>query len=705
MLFDKSWPVLVLWERRRQNNGQARGGEERRTRAAQETREAQGTETLQETGETRGTEAVQGMREAQGTEVVQGTREARGTEAVQETQDVRHAAVQLLASDLGYTVLETDSCADAWELFCERADFSCVILIPDEKCGAEAGVPVPRGSAAGAGCSVSCESAAETGVPVPCESAAEAGCSALHEPAAEAGRAVLRGPAAGGLNELAVRIAAENDEIPVFFLSAQESEKMVPENGYGVSIIEAGDGAGPGKTGTHGVKLREGMRGASGGRSVFSGFAGAAADYLSARIQRYIGQACPKFLRRLIDYAEKNKYAWHTPGHMGGAGFLRAPAGAAFYKYFGKNTLRSDLSVSVAELGSLLDHSGVTGEAEQNSAEVFGADRTYYVLNGTSSSNQIIWSSQVGEGDLALLDRNCHKSLSYAVICTGARPLYMIPRRSRRGLIGPVPLSEFTESVIKERIEISASAQRNRGETAEKRGVPEKRDVIAMMALTNSTYDGLCYNVRTILDALPQWVQRVHFDEAWFAYAAFHPIYRNHFGLIRMETEEDAYRPLIFCSQSTHKLLTALSQSSMLHIRNGSRLQVNPAAFNEAYMMYASTSPQYSMIASLDTATEMMKKDGFRLSHRMICGAVELRKELARRARRAREAGENRENGKNGESRQGTERKQADFGKSSERTQADFGKSPERKQVDFGKSSERKQEDFRRNGNNWAFGI
>lgn len=213
MLFDKSWPVLVLWERRRQNNGQARGGEERRTRAAQETREAQGTRA------------------------VQGTRASGGTEAAQETQNVRHAAVQLLASDLGYTVLETDSCTDAWELFCERADFSCVILIPDEKCGSGTGVSVPCGSAAEAerviskksaveaDCSVSRESAAVPGTPVSCGSAAEAGCSALHEPEAETGRAVSCGSAAGGLNELAVRIAAENDEIPVFFLSAQESEK------------------------------------------------------------------------------------------------------------------------------------------------------------------------------------------------------------------------------------------------------------------------------------------------------------------------------------------------------------------------------------------------------------------------------------------------------------------------------------------------
>lgn len=356
--------------------------------------------------------------------------------------------------------------------------------------------------------------------------------------------------------------------------------------------------------------------------------AGRIADHL----QRYLNFIYPKFFGKLIAYADKYKYAWHTPGHMGGAGFLRSPAGTAFYKYYGENTLRSDLSISVSELGSLLDHSGVTGEAEKNSAKVFGADQTYYVLNGTSNANQIIWTSQVGKNDLALLDRNCHKSLNYAMVRTDALPVYMTPRRNHLGIIGPVRLSEFTEASIRKKLKESPLIDEK-----------YKEAPIRMMALTNSTYDGLCYNVKTIRRALSPRIERLHFDEAWFAYANFHPIYAEHYGLAKIDNDEelkDKEVPLTFCSQSTHKLLTALSQSSMLHIHNGSRLKVDPVIFNESYMMFASTSPQYSMIASLDTATKMMQDQGYLLNHRIICDAIEIRKKMAKIYKEAKERGE-----------------------------------------------------------------
>lgn len=159
--------------------------------------------------------------------------------------------------------------------------------------------------------------------------------------------------------------------------------------------------------------------------------------FLAGRIEKhlldYVEKVYPPFFGKLVTYASEYKYAWHTPGHMGGMGFLRSPAGAAFFKFFGENVLRADLSVSVPELGSLLDHSGVTGDAEKNSAKTFGADQTYYVLNGTSNANQIIWRSQVTRDDIAFVDRNCHKSLNYAMVITDAFPIYMIPRRNKRG--------------------------------------------------------------------------------------------------------------------------------------------------------------------------------------------------------------------------------------------------------------------------------
>jgi arginine decarboxylase len=342
-------------------------------------------------------------------------------------------------------------------------------------------------------------------------------------------------------------------------------------------------------------------------------------EFLAGRIEthlnKYIKTVLPGFFKMLVKYSEEYKYAWHTPGHMGGEGFLRSPSGVAFHKFFGENTLRSDLSISVPELGSLLDHSGVVGDAEKNSARVFGADHTYYILNGTSNVNQVIWRSQLVRDDIAFVDRNCHKSLNYAMVITDAIPIYMIPRRNMRGIIGPVRLSEFTpESINKKILGSNLVPKEKKTETAK------------MSALTNSTYDGVCYNVIQIKKQLERTVENLHFDEAWYAYARFHPIYKDHFGMSDDDLNKE--HPPIFCSHSTHKLLTAFSQASMLHIRNGSKVKIDPDLFNESYMMHGSTSPQYSMIASLDVATKMMADNGEIIWNDTIIEAIHFRKKM-----------------------------------------------------------------------------
>lgn len=343
-------------------------------------------------------------------------------------------------------------------------------------------------------------------------------------------------------------------------------------------------------------------------------------EFLAGRIEthlvEYVLSIYPRFFGEMVKYSLEYKYAWHTPGHMGGEGFLHSPAGVAMHKFFGENVFRSDLSISVPELGSLLDHSGVVGDAEKNSARVFGADMTYYVLNGTSNVNQIIWRSQLVRDDIAFVDRNCHKSLNYAMVITDAFPVYMVPRRNKRGIIGPCRLSEFTKDTIRRKIR-------------ESKLIPdsEKEKPVKMSALTNSTYDGLCYNVITIKSQLRKNVENLHFDEAWYAYARFHPIYKGHFGMADDDVNEE--HPPIFCSHSTHKLLTAFSQASMLHVRHGSHVRVEHDEFNESYMMHGSTSPQYSMIASLDVATKMMDDNGEVMMDDIIHQAIDLRKKVA----------------------------------------------------------------------------
>lgn len=345
-------------------------------------------------------------------------------------------------------------------------------------------------------------------------------------------------------------------------------------------------------------------------------------EFLAGRIETHVSEYAdgimPVFFGELVDYVNEFKYAWHTPGHMGGEGFLRSPAGVAFHKFFGENVLRADLSISVPELGSLLDHSGVTGDAEKFSAKVFGADKTFYVLNGTSTANQIIWHSQVLRDDIAFVDRNCHKSLNYAMVITEALPVYMIPRRNGLGIIGPVRLDEFRNKFIQDKIN-------------ESKLIPEKakKNMVKMSALTNSTYDGVCYNVLRIKKRLEKRVENLHFDEAWYAYAKFHPIYKNHFGMAEHTKDlANMEHPPVFCSQSTHKLLTAFSQASMIHIKDGSAVKIEKDEFNESYMMHGSTSPQYNMVASLDVATRMMHDNGEIITNDIIIEAIQLRQKM-----------------------------------------------------------------------------
>lgn len=329
-------------------------------------------------------------------------------------------------------------------------------------------------------------------------------------------------------------------------------------------------------------------------------------DFLSGRIIRhligYIEQVLPPFFCELMNYVHEYKYAWHTPGHMGGQGFLKSPAGTALHKFFGEDVLRADLSISVPELGSLLDHSGKTGEAEAFSAKVFGADQTYYVLNGTSTCNQIIWRSQVSPNNNALVDRNCHKSLHYAMVITEADPDYMLPLHNGLGITGPVDFRKLP-----------------------------KGKKYKMSALTNSTYDGVCYHVPSIAEQLSN-VEILHFDEAWYAYAKFHHLYKDHFAM------DLSCGKLVFASHSTHKLLTAFSQASMIHVKFPFGEEISPKGsneasfhdlFNESYMMHGSTSPQYNMIASLEVATKMMADNGPVAWDDTILEAIELRKKIA----------------------------------------------------------------------------
>ena len=337
-----------------------------------------------------------------------------------------------------------------------------------------------------------------------------------------------------------------------------------------------------------------------------------------AAIDRYRATLLPPMFKALAAFAGTYEYSWHTPGHSGGTAFLKHPAGRAFFEFFGEELFRSDLSISVGELGSLLDHSGAIGEAERNAARVFGADRTYFVTNGSSTSNRVILMASVTRDQIALCDRNCHKSVEHAMTLSGAIPTYLMPSRNYLGLIGPIPSQRLSPAAIRESIATNALVTKNM----------DGKPVHAV--LTNSTYDGLCYDVERVVALLGQSVDRLHFDEAWYGYARFNPLYTGRFAMHGSPDASSGDCPTLFATQSTHKLLAALSQASYIHVRDGRR-PINHERFNLAFMMHASTSPQYAIIASNDIAAAMMDgPSGKALTGESISEAVAFRQTLAR---------------------------------------------------------------------------
>ncbi|MGA2918162.1 Orn/Lys/Arg decarboxylase N-terminal domain-containing protein [Methanoregula sp.] len=343
------------------------------------------------------------------------------------------------------------------------------------------------------------------------------------------------------------------------------------------------------------------------------------AGRITAAAKRYRQKLLPPFFGALVRFSDDFEYSWHTPGHAGGIAFRKSPAGRAFFKFFGEQLFRSDLSISVGELGSLLDHSGAVGEAERYAAKVFGSDLTYFVTNGTSTANKIVFFGRVTQDDIVLVDRNCHKSAEHALTMTHSIAVYLLPTRNRYGIIGPIPPDQMSPVSIREKIRSCPLSP-----TAE-----SQTPVHAI--ITNSTYDGLCYHAADVEKLLGKSVDSIHFDEAWYAYARFNPIYRDRFAM--RDGAKDPKGPTVFATQSTHKLLAALSQASMVHVRHG-RVPVEHSRFNEGFMMHSSTSPLYPIIASCDVSSKMMDgAPGRVLTTESIEEAIRFRRTMARIAR------------------------------------------------------------------------
>ncbi|GAB7562442.1 arginine/lysine/ornithine decarboxylase [Methylobacillus methanolivorans] len=319
------------------------------------------------------------------------------------------------------------------------------------------------------------------------------------------------------------------------------------------------------------------------------------ARYIVREARTYLDSLPPPFFRALTHYAADGSYSWHCPGHSGGVAFLKSPVGQMFHQFFGENMLRADVCNAVDELGQLLDHTGPVAASERNAARIFNCDHLYFVTNGTSTSNKIVWNSTVAPGDVVIVDRNCHKSVLHSIIMTGAIPIFLMPTRNHFGIIGPIPKAEFSWENIQKKLEANPF-------------IGDKTVKPRVLTITQSTYDGVLYNVEEIKEMLDGKIDTLHFDEAWLPHATFHDFYGDYhaIGADRPRCKES----MVFSTQSTHKLLAGLSQASQILVQDAQDIQLDRDLFNEAYLMHTSTSPQYSIIASCDVAAAMMEAPG-----------------------------------------------------------------------------------------------
>src|SRR5688572_21246780 len=294
------------------------------------------------------------------------------------------------------------------------------------------------------------------------------------------------------------------------------------------------------------------------------------------------------FYDQLKNYVWMAKDQWHTPGHSSGESLRGSPWVNDFYEFMGEHVFDADLSVSVPMLDSLMDPKGVIGEAQTMAAKAFGARRTFFATNGTSTAHKVIFQTLLAPGEKLILDRNCHKSVHHGVVLSGAQPIYLDSALNRKyGLYGPVPKKTLLDAIRKH---------------------PDAEALI----LTSCTYDGLRYDLAPIVEAAHAKGIKVIIDEAWYGFARFHPRFRP----TALEAGAD------YATQSTHKVLSAFSQASMIHINDP---DFREHLFRENFNMHTSTSPQYGLIASLDVGRKQAVMEGYKLLSRTLELANEVR--------------------------------------------------------------------------------
>ncbi|WP_283011322.1 ornithine decarboxylase [Cronobacter turicensis] len=327
----------------------------------------------------------------------------------------------------------------------------------------------------------------------------------------------------------------------------------------------------------------------------------------------------PPFFDTLTQYVEMQNSTFACPGHQHGEFFKKHPAGRQFYDFFGENVFRADMCNADVKLGDLLIHEGSAKHAQKFAAKVFHADKTYFVLNGTSAANKVVTNALLTQGDLVLFDRNNHKSNHHgALIQAGATPVYLEAARNPFGFIGGIDERCFDEAYLRELI----------AEVAPSRAQEARPFRLAVIQL--GTYDGTVYNARQVVDKIGHLCDYILFDSAWVGYEQFIPMMADCSPLLLDLNEND---PGIFVTQSVHKQQAGFSQTSQIHkkdnhIRGQARFCPHKR-LNNAFMLHASTSPFYPLFAALDVNAKIHEgESGKRLWAECVALGIEARKAI-----------------------------------------------------------------------------
>jgi ornithine decarboxylase len=341
-------------------------------------------------------------------------------------------------------------------------------------------------------------------------------------------------------------------------------------------------------------------------------------------VKKYEEALLPPFFGTLKKYVEMGNSTFACPGHQGGQFFRKHPVGRQFFDFFGETVFRSDMCNADVKLGDLLIHEGAPNDSQKYAAKVFNADKTYFVLNGTSSSNKVATNALLAKGDLVLFDRNNHKSNHHgALIQAGATPIYLETARNPFGFIGGIDAHCFDERYLREQIR----------QTAPERADEARPFRLAIIQL--GTYDGTIYNARQVVDKIGHLCDYILFDSAWVGYEQFIPMMNDCSPLLLELTPDD---PGIIVTQSVHKQQAGFSQTSQIHKKDkhikGQDRYCNHKRFNNAFMMHASTSPFYPLFAALDVNAKMHEgASGRYLWREAVKAGIEARKLLLKKCK------------------------------------------------------------------------